>query len=128
MPFAEPAAATVEQLRTSGPPDIITAIGTANAPASTPSDWTLLQSYPNPFNGSTVLPFVAPRQARAALHVYNLQGQRVRTLIDGPVAAGYGEVSWDGRDQGGRPVAGGVYLYRLEAGTVTETRKLLFLH
>ena len=56
-----------------------------------------------------------------------LRGQRVRTLIDGPVAAGYGEASWDGRDQGGRPVAGGVYLYRLETGTVKETRKLLFL-
>ena len=126
-PFAEPAAATIEQLRTSGPPDIITAIGTADAPASTPSDWTLLQNYPNPFNGSTVLPFVAPRQARAALHVYNLQGQRVRTLIEGEVAAGYGEVSWDGRDQHGRPVAGGVYLYRLETEAVRETRKLLYL-
>ena len=127
VPFAEPAAATIEQLRTSGPPEIITAIETANAPASTPSDWTLLQNYPNPFNGSTVLPFVAPRRAPASLHVYNLLGQKVRTLIEGEVAAGYGEVSWDGRDQGGRPVAGGVYLYRLETGTVKETRKLLYL-
>ncbi len=127
MPFAEPAALTVEQLRTSGPPDIITAIGTAGARASTPSDWTLLQNYPNPFNGSTVLPFEAPRDARVTLHVYNLRGQRVRTLFEGEVAAGYGEVSWDGRDQHGRPVGGGVYLYRLETGTVKETRKLLFL-
>ncbi len=127
MPFAEPAALTVEQLRTSGPPDIITAIGTAGARASTPSDWTLLQNYPNPFNGSTVLPFEAPRDARVTLHVYNLQGQKIRTLFEGEVAAGYGEVSWDGRDQHGRPVAGGVYLYRLETGTVKETRKLLFL-
>ena len=127
MPFAEPAALTVEQLRTSGPPEIITTIETAHAPASTPSDWTLLQNYPNPFNGSTVLPFQAPRSARVALHVYNLQGQRVRTLIDGSVPAGYGEAAWDGRDQGGRPVAGGVYLYRLETGGFRETRKLLFL-
>ena len=127
MPFAEPAALTVEQLRTSGPPEIITTIETANAPASTPSDWTLLQNYPNPFNGSTILPFQAPRSARVALHVYNLGGQRVRTLIEGRVPAGYGEAAWDGRDQGGRPVAGGVYLYRLETGTVTETRKLLYL-
>ena len=127
MPFAEPAALTVEQLRSSGPPEIITSIETAGAPASTPSDWTLLQNYPNPFNGSTVLPFAAPRRARAAVHVYNLQGQRVRTLIDGPVPAGYGEVAWDGRDQGGRSVAGGVYFYRLESGKVKETRKLLLL-
>lgn len=127
MPFAEPAAFAVEQLRSSGPPEIITAVATVNAPASTPSDWTLLQNYPNPFNGSTVLPFVVPRDARVTLHVYNLQGQRVRTLIEGEVAPGYGEVSWDGRDQHGRPVAGGVYLYRLESGVIRETRKLLFL-
>ena len=127
MPFAEPAARTVEQLRSSGPPEIITSIETARAPASTPSEWTLLQNYPNPFNGTTILPFTAPHPARLALHVYNLQGQRVRTLIDGPVPAGYGEVAWDGRDEGGRPVAGGVYFYRLEAGTVKETRKLLYL-
>ena len=127
MPFAEPAAFAVEQLRSSGPPEIITAVATVNAPASTPSDWTLLQNYPNPFNGSTVLPFVAPHRASVTLHVYNLRGQRVRTLIEGEVASGYGEASWDGRDQHGRPVAGGVYLYRLESGAIRETRKLLFL-
>ena len=129
-PFAEPAAATVEQLRTSGPPEILrrpTAVETAGAPASTPADWALQQNYPNPFNQGTVLSFHAPRPSEAALHIYNLQGQKVRTLFQGQVAAGYGKVHWDGLDQHGRLAASGVYLYRLETGAVELTRKLLFL-
>ena len=129
-PFPEPAAATVEQLRTSGPPEVLrrpTAVETASAPASTPADWALLQNYPNPFNRGTVLSFHAPRPSAAALRVYNLQGQMVRTLFQGPVAAGYRKVHWDGLDRNGRLAASGVYLYRLETGTVELTRKLLFL-
>ena len=130
LPFAEPAAATVERLGTSGPPEILrrpTAVETAGAPASTPADWTLLQNYPNPFNRGTVLSFHAPRPGQAALRVYNLQGQVVRTLFQGPVSAGYRKVHWDGRDRQGRLAASGVYLYRLETGAVELTRKLLFL-
>ena len=129
-PFAEPAAATVEQLRTSGPPEIIsrpTAVESASAPASTPADWALLQNYPNPFNRGTVLSFHAPRPAEAALRVYNLRGQKVRTLFEGRVAAGYRKVHWDGLDRHGRLAASGVYLYRLETGGLELTRKLLFL-
>ncbi len=129
-PFAEPAAATVEQLRTSGPPEVLrrpTAVETASSPASTPADWALLQNYPNPFNRGTVLSFHAPRPAEAALHVYNLRGQKIRTLFQGPVAAGHRKVHWDGLDLNGRLAASGVYLYRLETGAVELTRKLLFL-
>ena len=130
LPVDQPAAATIEQLRTSGPPETIrrlTAVESASGAAAVPADWALLQNYPNPFNQGTVLPFVAPRSAHAALHVYNLQGQRVRTLVDGAVAAGHRKVVWDGRDQRGRMVASGVYLYRLETGSVELTRKMVFL-
>ena len=51
----------------------------------------------------------------------------MRTLTTGPVAAGYGEIAWDGRDHSGQVVASGVYLYRLETEGVELTRKLLFL-
>ena len=130
LPIGEPAAAIIEQLDTSGPPETIrrlTAVAeTGNG--STPSDWSLQQNYPNPFNSGTVLPFQAPAAAvNAALHIYNLQGQKVRTLVEGPVVAGYREVTWDGRDAKGHIVASGVYLYRLETGSVDLTRKLLFL-
>ena len=129
LPIAGPAAATIEQLSTSGPPQTIrrlTAVETAND--ATPSDWALQPNYPNPFNQGTVLPFLAPHStANVAMHLYNLQGQKVRTLIEGPVQAGYREVSWDGRDHRGHIVASGVYLYRLETKTYERTRKLLFL-
>ena len=130
LPIGEPAAAIIERLNTSGPPETIrqlTAVAeTGNG--SVPSDWSLRQNYPNPFNSSTVLPFQAPiSTADAALHIYNLQGQKVRTLVEGPVIAGYREISWDGQDQNGRIVASGVYLYRLKTGSIDLTRKLLFL-
>ena len=86
-----------------------------------------MPNYPNPFNAGTILPFLAPDSAPAALHIYNLHGQKVRTLTTGQVAAGYGEVAWDGRDHSGHVVASGVYLYRLETEEVELTRKLLFL-
>jgi hypothetical protein len=130
LPFGEPAAAVVERLDTSGPPQIIrrlTAITEADN-GSAPTEWSLRQNYPNPFNSGTVLPFQAPASiAHAALHIYNLQGQKIRTLIEGPVVAGYREITWDGRDHTGHIVASGVYLYRLETDSVDLTRKLLFL-
>ena len=124
-----PAAAIIEQLTTSGPPQIIRSLPTAieATAAPTPASWSLLPNYPNPFNAGTILPFIAPDSAPAALHIYNLHGQKVRTLTTGPVAAGYGEVAWDGRDHSGQVVASGVYLYRLETEGVELTRKLLFL-
>ena len=129
VPVGVPAAAVVEQLTTSGPPQVIRSLPTAvEATAGpTPTGWSLLPNYPNPFNAGTILPFIAPDSAPAVLHIYNLHGQKVRTLTIGPVAAGYGEVAWDGRDHSGQVVASGVYLYRLETEGVELTRKLLFL-
>ena len=130
LPVAGPAAAVIEQLGTSGPPQTLrrlTAVETAASDA-TPTGWSLLPNYPNPFNKGTVLPFRAPRSTGyVALHIYNLQGQKVRTLIEGPVPAGYGEVSWDGLNHQGQGVASGVYLYRLTTESYEGTRKLLFL-
>ena len=117
LPVGMPAAAVVEQLTASGPPQIIRSLPTAVEATTgpTPASWSLLPNYPNPFNAGTILPFIAPNSAPAALHIYNLHGQKIRTLTTGPVAAGYGEVAWDGRDHSGQVVASGVYLYRLEA-------------
>lgn len=130
LPIGEPAAAIVERLDTSGPPQTLrrlTAVAESEN-GTTPTDWSLLQNYPNPFNSGTVLPFRAPSStATAALHIYNLLGQKVRTLVEGPVLAGYREVIWDGLDQSGQLVASGVYLYRLETDSIELTRKMLFL-
>lgn len=71
-------------------------------------------AYPNPATDRVSIDFQLPLPGRVSLGVYNVMGQRVRSLVDGDQAAGRFSVAWDGRDGGGRRVAGGVYLYRLE--------------
>ena len=73
----------------------------------------LLDSYPNPFNGRTLIGFELDRRQPVSLRVHNLTGQRVTTLAEGVYPEGAFVVSWDGRDDQGREVASGVYLCRL---------------
>ena len=97
-------------------------------------DRPLLQAnYPNPFNSETVISFSLPAfaaaEATARLVVYNLAGQPVRQLFQrqAPWAGGEHRVTWDGLDGAGRPVASGIYLYRLESGQGAETRRMTLL-
>ena len=83
---------------------------------------------PNPFNPSTTLYFQVPEREEVALVVYSLAGQVVKTLIPGrTLTAGIHEVFWEGRDDQGRPVAAGVYFYRLIAGDKALVRKMTLL-
>jgi hypothetical protein len=92
-----------------------------------PREFSLAQNYPNPFNPATTIRFDLPRSEEIGLAVYNLTGQKVATLVHGLREAGAYTLRWDGRDDDGRELASGVYLYRLEAGERVETRKLLLL-
>ncbi len=92
-----------------------------------PQSFTLSQNYPNPFNPQTTLRFDLPRSEEIDLAVYNLTGQKVATLAHGLREAGAYTLRWDGRDDDGRALASGVYLYRLTAGDRAATRKLLLL-
>lgn len=83
---------------------------------------------PNPFQGSTTLRFELPRAGEARLVVFDVQGRKVRTLIAGPRPAGAQEITWDGRDDGGRPAGAGVYALRLDAAGTHATRRLVLLH
>jgi hypothetical protein len=76
--------------------------------------------------GNTI-EYAVPRGGKASLKVYNLLGQEVRTIVRGNRTAGRHETRWDGLDNGGRRVASGVYLVRLEAGGQTATAKLLVI-
>lgn len=87
----------------------------------------LAQNIPNPFNPSTTIRFSLASRERATVVVYDAGGRRVRTLVDEPRAAGDQDVRWDGRDSSGRPVASGVYFYRLTAGAVVESKKMVLL-
>jgi hypothetical protein len=92
-----------------------------------PGGFALEQNYPNPFNPSTTISFALAEPSWVTLTVYNVLGQEVRTLIDGPMAAGSHSIEWDGRDARGRETASGVYLYRLAAGSSTLTRKMVLV-
>jgi hypothetical protein len=94
-----------------------------------PDGFSLDQNYPNPFNSATVIRFALSEGADVELAVYNLAGQQVMTLVQGAREAGAYVVRWDGRDDGGRALASGMYLYRLRTanGQQVETRKLLLL-
>ncbi len=86
-----------------------------------------LASEPNPFSDNTRLTFSVSRQQSAKLQVLDVTGRVVRTLVDGPVAAGSSDVRWDGRDASGTHVAGGVYFFRLTTAEGQKTVKSTYL-
>ncbi|MFA6111318.1 MAG: FG-GAP-like repeat-containing protein, partial [Candidatus Latescibacterota bacterium] len=99
---------------------------TADGPAL-PTDLMLAQNLPNPFNAATVLPYHLPRHTRVEVVVFDVTGQRVRTLVDQVQPSGEYRLLWDGRDEDGRAAASGVYLCRLTAGADRRTRRLVLL-
>ena len=92
-----------------------------------PDSPQLAQNAPNPFNSQTVLAYFLPAPGPAHVEVFALNGQRVAVLHQGPQQAGYHRLRWNGRDDAGRPVASGMYLYRLVTDEVVLTRKLMLL-
>ncbi len=87
----------------------------------------LYRSYPNPFNPSTTIRFDLARKEQVLLRIYSVDGRLVRTLVDGELAAGGHRVSWDGRTDGGLPLASGTYLCRLKVGNDSKVEKLLLI-
>ena len=87
-----------------------------------PEAFTLSQNYPNPFNPVTTIEFSLTRSTHAVLTVYNMLGQKVATLVDGPLAVGQYRVTFDARG-----LSTGVYYYRLEAGGQARTQKMILL-
>lgn len=92
-----------------------------------PAGFALQPAYPNPFNPRTALRLEVPFAAVVDIGVYDVAGQRLRTLIDGPLRAGVHTVRWDGRDASGRGVGSGVYFARLLAPGFRAERKMLLL-
>jgi hypothetical protein len=92
-----------------------------------PSQYMLEQNYPNPFNPTTQISFSLPNTERMTLTVYNLIGQKIRTLVDGTMSAGSHVVTWNGRDARGAQMPSGVYFYRLESSGFSAARRMLML-
>lgn len=92
-----------------------------------PAGYFLYPAYPNPFNPETTLRFDVPDAADLRVDVYDLAGQRVRTLHNGPVSGGTHTITWDGRDDSGHQVASGTYFARMVAPAMRAERKMLLL-
>ena len=94
---------------------------------SLPTSSGLDPNFPNPFNAHTQIPYRLATPGPVRLVVYNLLGQPVRTLVDQVQTAGWYQVPWDARDQGGVAVSTGVYLTCLHYPGGVQTRRLLYL-
>jgi hypothetical protein len=98
---------------------------------SLPTTLQLHQNYPNPFNLTTKIVYEVPQNLSEGVNVqlvlFNLLGQKVRTLVNERNYPGNFLVSWDGADDRGEIVAAGVYLYRLVVGDISQTRRLVLL-
>ncbi len=92
-----------------------------------PKTFKLGKNFPNPFNLETIIKFQIPTPSEVTLEIFNLIGQRVRTLIHEHKPAGYYQVIWDGRDMSGNTVAAGLYLYQLKAGNFNGIRKMAII-
>jgi hypothetical protein len=95
--------------------------------ALTPDRFELGQNFPNPFNPETEIMFSVPSPSNVRIGIYNIMGQRVRTLTDAPYSMGVHRVRWDGRSDAGVAVGAGVYICRMEAPGFVQARKMLLL-
>lgn len=95
--------------------------------APLPEQYVLSDAYPNPFNPETTIEFALPQEGPALMMVYNIQGQKVKTLVNKVLPAGQYRAVWDGTDTSGRAVSSGVYLYRLRSGSFVETKRMSLL-
>ncbi len=93
----------------------------------TPNFFTLYQNYPNPFNPATTISYALERNRHITLKIYDLQGKEIRTLIDAEQSAGLHRIRWNGMNNAGKSVAGGVYIATLKAGSISQSRKMILL-
>ncbi len=92
-----------------------------------PFRFELKNNYPNPFNPTTTIEYTIPVKSDVEISIYNLLGQKVKTIVNGEESAGEHNVSWDGTDFSDSRVASGIYLYRIVAGDNTQTKKMMFI-
>jgi len=84
-------------------------------------------NYPNPFNPETVIRFSLKEAAPVRITIYNVKGQAIRQLVQDNLAAGNHRVIWNGKDNNGRSVSSGVYLYRMETPAYSRTLKMMLM-
>jgi len=99
----------------------------AEEDVETPRFFELFQSFPNPFNNHTVIKYSLSKPSDVSLVIYNILGQKVRTLVRKAKQSGLVTVIWDGKDDRRRDLSSGIYFYRLQAGKFGQTKRMVLL-
>jgi hypothetical protein len=94
---------------------------------STPTEFSLLQNFPNPFNPETTIKYNLAEGADVHLRIYNIVGQVVRTLVAERQSAGRYQVRWEGTDDRGMAVSSGIYFYQISTGKFQDVKRLMLL-
>ncbi len=112
-------------------PDASTSVKLKKPESLLPENVILGQNYPNPFNPKTVISYRVPdnfiQPQKVTLQVFNLQGQKVRTLVDADKSSGYYSTAWDGNNDFGEDVSTGLYIYQVRIGHLTANKKMIFI-
>ncbi|HPG40717.1 MAG TPA: C25 family cysteine peptidase [bacterium] len=104
-----------------------TTVNIADQHDEKPSRFDFWQNYPNPFNAETVIGYELPENSFVEMTVYNMLGQKVKTLVAEPQQPGRYRARWQGTDEQGRPVSAGIYLVQFRAGTYSGIKKITLL-
>jgi len=100
---------------------------TSNEDPVVPTVTKLEGNYPNPFNPETAIRFSTREAGPVRISIYNLKGQIVKTLVNTDMAAGSHRVIWNGKDESGRSVSSGIYMYRMETPGYSKTLKMMLM-
>jgi hypothetical protein len=92
-----------------------------------PEVFALHQNYPNPFNPTTQIKYDLPEDALVAINIYDLMGRSIKSLVNSNQSAGYRSIQWNATNNLGEPVSAGMYLYTIQAGEFTQTKKMVLL-
>ena len=95
--------------------------------ASTPGDFQLGEAYPNPFNGSATIQFAIATSGNVRLEIFNLMGQKIRTLVSDRKEAGSHSIAWDGKNDFGQHVGSGIYLYQMSVNDYNASKRIVYL-
>ena len=95
--------------------------------AETTNGFSLGKNYPNPFNPETDISFSLPERTQVSLIIYNVLGEKVKTLVSGDMDAGTHTIHWNSRDEAGNSIASGIYFYRLKTESFDQTRKMVLM-
>jgi len=94
---------------------------------SIPKVFALHQNYPNPFNPITTIKYDLPKDTQVKIVIYNILGREVRTLVNEKQAAGYQQIQWNARDNYGKQVSSGYYIYMMQAGDFHKVHKMILI-